>query len=191
MKNLPEKNSVFRGLSFFNEEDEGIIKWIKSISLLSFLIALLIFTDFFLPFTEEKQKITELNVRAGFEDLSYPTYLKNNIRTGEDEFWMITDKDEIAISEEVMKTLDYDDTIVVVKSSVFGLNVRMKKHNASHSRYFYPYVNVYGLFILFPVVFVFIFILNIIFKTRTELIMSLGVINMILLVGFGVLMLFY
>jgi hypothetical protein len=149
MKNLPEKKSVFRGLSFFNEDDDGIMKWIKSISLLSFLISLLIFTDYFLPFNEEKQKITELNVRTGFEDISYPTYVKKKIQTGEDEFWMITDKDEIAVSEEVMKTLDYDDTIVVVKSSVFGLNVRMKIHNAHNTRYFYPYLNVFGFYYSF------------------------------------------
>lgn len=191
MKNLPEKKSVFRGLSFFNEDDDGIMKWIKSISLLSFLISLLIFTDYFLPFNEEKQKITELNVRTGFEDISYPTYVKKKIQTGEDEFWIITDKDEIAVTEEVLKTLHYDDTILVLKTSVFRLNVKMKISNPNDSEYFYPYLNVFGFFIFFPVAFILIFILNIIFKTRTELIISLGVINMILLVGFGVLILFY
>jgi hypothetical protein len=72
---------------------------------------------------------------------------------------------------------------------IFGIKVKAKSKNDSNE--ILPFLNVYGFLIFIPILMILMFFAMRIFNHKTEVMLSIGVINIFLLVGFGVLLLFY
>lgn len=188
--NSPEKYrfSPFRFLH--PEEDDGMTRWVKSISLLATLLALLIFIDYFLPYNKDERSVKARVVRTDFKEYDYTSFKKTRSRhTGEEEYWLILDKEHLAISEEVIEKLKEGTVITIHKTKMFGINVKATCKEIDED--ITPYFNVYGYLLIIPVLFILFFILIFLFGKKTELVLSLGVITLIMLVGYGVLLLFY
>ncbi len=182
----------FQPLHFFIPENEdGLTKWLKSLSLLSAIIALIIFTDYFLPLKEKTFTVKATAVRNGFAEIDYDIFLKADVRSGEEEFWILMDDEEMAVRESDLSSQRKGDEIILYKTPIFGINVKAHNNRDYPSVFFYPYINFYGLFLFFPIAFLLLFILMYVFKKKIDAVMSIGVINIILLVGFGFLVLFY
>jgi len=191
MENLPAKKTFSSYFQLTEENDDAITKWLKSISFFSAIFALLIFTDFFLPLKKEDHNIEAMKVRNGFSEIDYAIYQKLPEKSGEEEFWLILTNEELAISEENMEKLILFDKITLYKTSIFGINVKFQNTKFYPSHYYYPYFNVYGFLVIIPCILILFFILMRIFSKKSELVMSIGVLNIFLLVGFGFLLLFY
>lgn len=191
MENLPSKKSISSYFQITDEDDDGLTKWLKSISFLSALIALLIFTDYFLPLKEKTHTIKNLIVRNGFEDIEYDHFLNSDVRSGEEEFWILMDGEEIAVTEMILTNQKINDEIRLYKTPIFGINVKFQNTKFYPSDFSYPYFNVYGFLLIIPCIFILFFILMRIFGKKSEVVLSIGVLNIFLLVGFGVLLLFY
>lgn len=189
MENLPSKKTFAHYIQITDPDDDGLTKWLKSISFLSALMAILIFTDYFLPLKTEEHQINGLKVRTGFSEVDYPVYQKLRSKFGEEEYWLILDQEEMAISEETMDKLRLSSKITLYKTSLFGLNV--KAENEYLNEKIIPYFNVYGFLLIIPIVFLIFYFLMRIFSRNTQVVLSIGVLNIFLLVGFGFLLLFY
>lgn len=189
MENLPSKKSFSNYFQITDEDDDALTKWLKSISFLSALIALLIFTDYFLPLKEENHKIKAMKVRNGFSEIDYAIYQKLPVKSGEEEFWLILNDEEFSITEENMEKLSSGENITLYKTSIFGIKVKAKSKNGSKE--ILPFLNVYGFLIFIPIVMILLFFAMRIFNHKIEIVLSIGVINIFLLVGFGCLLLFY
>jgi hypothetical protein len=189
MNNLPAKNSYSYYFQVTDDKDDGLTKWLKSISFLSALLALLIFTDYFLPYKTEKQKIKSLIVRTGFSEIDYALYQKQRNRFGEEEHWLILNQEEVAISEEDIKKLKVGGEITLYTTQIFGINVKAKNNYISN--YILPYFNVFGLLIIIPILLLAQYFLIRIFSKNTDVLLSIGVLNIIMLVGYGFLLMFY
>lgn len=188
--NLPEKNNFLSRIGIIHLKEDGITKWLKSIITFSAFIAILVFVDYFLPAKKSMHQVKSLVVRNGFEEIHYEIYLRLNEKIGEEEFWIIFDAEEWAANENTLAELKIGDKIELSKTMLFGINIQ-GENKSNHSKIFYPYINVYGFFIFFPIVFLLLFGLMIYYKTQTEAIMTIGVITIISLLGFGFLLLFY
>ncbi len=189
MESLPSKKSFSHYFQITDDDDDGLTKWLKSISFLSALIALLVFIDYFLPLQEENHRIKALAVRSGFSEVDYAVYQKLRKDTGEEEFWLILNDEELAISEENMGKLRSNGEITLYKTPIFGINVKAKSEFIQGD--IVPFFNVYGFLLIIPCIFLLFFILMRVFGKKTEVVLSIGVVNIFLLVGFGVLLLFY
>lgn len=189
MENLPSKKNFFTYFQLTDPEDDGLTRWLKSISFLSALMAILIFTDYFLPLKKEDHQINGLKVRTGFSEVDYPVYQKLRTKFGEEEYWLILDQEEMAISEETMEKLRLNSHMTLYKTYLFGLNV--KAENELLQEEIVPYFNVYGFLLIIPFVFLLFYFLIRIFGKNTQVVLSIGVLNIFLLVGFGFLLLFY
>lgn len=189
MENLPAKKSFSSYFQITDESDDALTKWLKSISFLSLLIALLIFTDYFLPLKEENHEIKAMKVRNGFSEVDYAIYQKLPAKSGEEEFWLILNNEELAISEENMEQLIFTEKITIFKTSIFGINVKAKSENIDEE--LIPFFNVYGFLIIIPIMLLLFFFAMRIYSNKTDWVLSMGVINIFLLVGFGCLLLFY
>lgn len=188
--NLPEKKSFLSKITVVEKSEDGITKWLKSLIAFSALIAVLVFVDYILPSKETEMIVKNLVVRDGFEEVDYAVFAKLPNRIGEEEFWIIFDNDELAVHENAIKEINIGDEITLFNSYLFSINIKAK-NNSRDTKEFYPYINIYGIFILFPVVFLLLFGLMFYFKRNSEMIMTLGVIDIISLLGFGFLILFY
>jgi hypothetical protein len=191
MENLPEKKSFDYYFQVTDEGDDGLTKWLKSISFLSALIALLIFADYFLPLKENTHKVQNLIVRSGFSNMEYEKFLRLKYKSGEEEFWVMLDGEEFAVTEDVLSKQKINDEIIIFKTTLFGINMKFQNKTDSDSRFFYPYFDVYGLLIIIPIIFLVFFFVMRLFSDKSEVVLSIGVLNIFLLVGFGVLLLFY
>jgi hypothetical protein len=191
MENLPEKKSFAYYFQVTDEGDDGLTKWLKSISFLSALIALLIFADYFLPLKENTHKVQNLIVRSGFSNMEYEKFLRLKYKSGEEEFWVMLDGEEFAVTEDVLSKQKINDEIIIFKTTLFGINMKFQNKTDSDSRFFYPYFDVYGLLIIIPIIFLVFFFVMRLFSDKSEVVLSIGVLNIFLLVGFGVLLLFY
>lgn len=186
------KKYKFQPLRFFIPDDEdGITKWLKSLTLLSAIIALVIFTDYFLPLKEKTFTVKATVVRNGFSETDYELFLKMDIRSGEEEYWLLMDGEDMAVRESDLSNHLVGDEIILYKTPIFGINVKAHNNRYYPSEFFYPYINFYGLFLFFPIAFLLLFVLMYVFKKKSDAVMSIGVINIILLVGFGFLVMFY
>lgn len=188
--NLPEKKHFLSRMGVVEKNEDGMTKWLKSLIAFSALLAILVFIDYALPSREKSHQVKSLVVRNGFEEMDYAMFSRLNTRIGEEEFWIIFRDDEWAVYEEDLINLRIDDEIVIYKTFLFGINIKAK-NKTNPSAEFYPYINIYGFFIFFPFVFLILFVLMFYFRKNTEMIMTLGVIDMIALLGFGFLLLFY
>lgn len=187
--NFPEK--YFPSFRFFSEEtDDGLTRWLKSISFLSVLISLLIFVDYFLPLNEKSFLVKNTIVRSGFNDVDYPTFIDLKLRTGEEEFWLIMSGDDMAVSENVLEEIKPGDSVLLYKTKIFGINVKGKNKSAEED-YFYPFLNFYGFLLIVPILFLTICVLMSLYRKSPNAILNLGVVNIILLLGFAFLLLFY
>ena len=189
MENLPSKRKISHCFQISEPNDDALTKWLKSISFLSALIALLIFTDYFLPHKKENHEIKSMKVRTGFSEIDYAIYQKLPTKLGEEEFWLILNGEEFSISEENMKKLISGENITLYKTMIFGIKVKAKSKNDSNE--ILPFLNVYGFLIFIPILMILMFFAMRIFNHKIEVMLSIGVINIFLLVGFGVLLLFY
>jgi len=189
MEKFPAKKSFSYFFQITNEKDDALTKWLKSISFLSAIIALLIFTDYFLPYKTEKQKIKSLIVRTGFSEIDYAIYQKQKTRFGEEEYWLMLNQDEVAISEEDIKKLKVGGEITLYKTKIFGINIKAKNEYITND--ILPYFNVFGFLIVVPFLLFIQYFLMRIFSKKTDILLSIGVINIIMLVGYGCLLLFY
>lgn len=189
MENLPSKKSFSNYYQITAEDDDALTKWLKSISFLSALVALLIFTDYFLPLKEKDHEIKAMKVRNGFSEVDYAIYQKLPAKSGEEEFWLILNDEEFSVSEESMKNLISGENITIYKTTIFGIKVKAKSKNDSND--ILPFLNVYGFLIFIPIFMILLFFAMRIFNHKNEVVLSIGVINIFLLVGFGCLLLFY
>jgi hypothetical protein len=187
--NFPEKYFPFLKL-YSNESDDGLTRWLKSISFLSALVSLLIFVDYFIPLNEKTYLVKNTIVRSGFNDVDYQIFLDLKLRTGEEEFWLIMDGDDMAVSENVLKEIKPGDKVLIYKTRIFGINVK-GKNKSSENDFFYPFLNFYGFLLVVPIVFLSIFVLMSVYRKNPNAILNLGVVNIILLLGFAFLLLFY
>jgi hypothetical protein len=170
--------------------DDGMTKWLKSLLAFSALIASLIFVDYVLPFNEREHEVKDMVVRDGFSEVEYELYLKMKVRYGEEEFWLILEGEELAVHESDLEKIRRGDIIILYSTKIFGINVKgINKSNPNGE--IRPFFDVYGFFIFIPFVFLLLFGLMIYFRNNSEVIMTIGVINIILLIGFGALLLFY
>jgi hypothetical protein len=189
MENLPSKRNISHYFQISEPSDDALTKWLKSISFLSALIALLIFTDYFLPFQKENHELIGLKVRNGFSEIDYAVYQKLPAKSGEEEFWLILNGEEMAVSENILDKLTVGENIEFYKTTIFNINVKAKSENIEEE--IIPFFNVYGYLIVIPIILLLFFFAMRIFAQKNEVVLSVGVLNIFLLVGFGVLLLFY
>ncbi len=188
--NLPEKKHLLARIGVVEKNEDGITKWLKSLIAFSAFISLMIFVDYGLPVKEKTHRVKSLVVRNGFEEMDYAIFSRLQTRIGEEEFWIVFEEEGLAVNEKTLKEIHIGDEIVLYKSFLFGINLKAK-NKTNPSAAFFPYINIYGFFIFFPFIFLILFVLMFYFRSNTEMIMTIGVINIIALLGFGFLLLFY
>ena len=160
---------------------------IRSVFYFCLFISGIIFIDGFLPETESKEKIKDWYIFV--EHLKVEEYDHEFEAASTLDYRIRTDKNEFSIHKDDALSIYQGDSIIVKKTPLFKTltgyySLRLNKELK-------PYIDMYGMFIIIPVFMMVFSIIGLLKKTREDVFITFGVLNIILLCSYFFIRLFY
>jgi len=177
--------------SFSDKKDKGIgfvlSTGIRSVFYFCIFISGVIFLDGFLPETESKEKIKDWFILV--ENYKAGEYNREFEAASTLDYRIRTDKNEFSIHKEDALSIYQGDTIIVKKTPVF--KTLTGYYSFRLNKDLKPYIDMYGIFMILPVFMMVFSVIGLMKKTREDVFLTFGVLNIILLCSYFFIRLFY
>lgn len=160
---------------------------IRSLFYFCIFISGVIFIDFFLPRSISHEKVEDWFVLI--EDLKAEEYIEEFKSASTINFRIKTTTNEFSINMEDALKIQEGDSIVIYKSPVFQSLVSYEVPRLKAT--FYPYINMYGMFVVIPAFMLLFSVIGLMKKIREDVFLTFGVLNIILLCSYFFIRLFY
>lgn len=172
-----------------NEESRNFFlsTGIRSVFYFCLFISGVIFLDGLLPVTESREKITDWFIIV--EHTKVEEYSNKFPDPSALDFKIKTDNNEFSIHKDDALKIYQGDSIIVKKTPIFKTLTGYFSFRLNED--LQPYIDLYGLFIILPIFMLVFSIIGLMKKTREDVFLTFGVLNIILLCSYFFIRLFY
>lgn len=177
--------------SFSERKDEKrgffLSTGIRSVFYFCLFISGVIFLDGFLPETESKEKIKDWFILV--ENFKAEEYNREFEAAATLDYRIRTDKNEFSIHKEDALKIYQGDTIIVKKTPIFKTLTGYFSFRLNED--LKPYIDMYGVFVIIPFFMMLFSVIGLLKRTREDVFLTFGVLNILLLCSYFFIRLFY